>query len=109
MTNNPTAALTCVIEQVCIDGEWPGGISDGLVTPCQFCGDVPKFDYGVTDEFWNEVVTDNLKRGVICLPCFDVICAAIGADLAENLIQIQFTGHGKTIVLRPESVYYYEK
>jgi hypothetical protein len=84
---------------------WPGGISNGLVTPCGICGVVPKFDYNVTDEFWNEVAPAALKCFVICLPCLDRLAG--GLPLGEHLLSVQFTGAGKTIVLTPTKVYTY--
>lgn len=87
--------------------QWPDAICDGLSLPCQLCGLIPDFDYRVTDWLWREVVTDNLKRGVICLPCLDVIATASGLNVNNHLEEVQFTGRGKTVVLKPTAVYYY--
>lgn len=79
---------------------WPAAVSDGLALPCADCGAVPRFDYHVTDEFWALHVPEKPARlGVICLPCLDCRCDGIG--LAEALTEIQWTGTGHTVVLKP--------
>lgn len=79
---------------------WPGGISDGLTLPCSDCGEHPRFDYHVTDEFWRRHVPNKPERlSVVCLPCLDRRCGGVG--LAEALEQIQWTGTKHTVVLRP--------
>lgn len=79
---------------------WPEGISDGLVLPCVDCGQVPRFDYRVTDTFWSRHVSGQARRSVICLPCLDARCDGVG--LADALLEIQWTGTGHTVVCRPE-------
>jgi hypothetical protein len=85
---------------------WPEAVSDGLALPCSDCGTVPRFDYRVTDQFWrNWVAGDPAYRGVLCLPCLDARCG--GRGLSEALMQIQWTGTGHTVVLRPSFVHRY--
>ena len=79
---------------------WPEAVSDGLTLACVDCGGVPRFDYGVTDEFWALHVPEKPARlGVICLPCLDRRCN--GAGLADALTEIQWTGTKHTVVLKP--------
>ena len=78
---------------------WPEGISDGLCSPCLDCGEVPRFDYHVEDSFWRLMVPRDKRADVICLPCLDKRCRGIG--LAEALAEIQWTGTGHTVVLKP--------
>lgn len=86
--------------------DWPLAISDGLTLACADCGEVPRFDYSVTPEFWRLHVPDKPDRlGVVCLPCLDDRCG--GEGLAEALIEVQWTGTGHTVVLRPERRYTY--
>lgn len=86
---------------------WPPGISDGLSLRCPDCGTVPRFDYVVTDEFWERWVPDKPDRlGVVCLPCLDRRCG--GEGLAEALVFVQWTGTGHTVVLEPSRVHHYE-
>lgn len=86
--------------------DWPGGVSDGLSLPCADCGQHPRFDYHVADEFWRQHVLDGARLGVVCLPCLDLRCG--GAGLAEALEQIQWTGTGHTVVLAPTLRYVYD-
>ncbi len=86
---------------------WPEGISDGLTLPCSICGLVPKFDYTVTDLFWNKVVPKKWSTSVICLGCLDKL--SYGYDLGSVLIKVQFTGIGRTIVLKPKEIFYYQR
>lgn len=76
---------------------WPGGISDGLTLSCADCGSRPRFDYRVTDDFWDR---HGNGPGVLCLPCLDGRCGGVG--LAEAIEEVQWTGAGHTVVLRPE-------
>lgn len=78
---------------------WPVAISDGLTLPCGNCGEIPKFDYHVTDEYWAQVVGEEDRLGVICLPCLAERCD--GIDLAAHLEFVQFVGPGVTIELKP--------
>lgn len=82
--------------------DWPGGISDGLTLPCGECAVVPAFDYNVDDEVWNLVAPEVHRLSVICLPCLDRLVHDKGIDISLHLKQVQFTGVGKTVVLRPE-------
>jgi hypothetical protein len=93
------------MKRIEITDEWPDAICDGLSLPCQLCNSIPKFDYRVTDACWNAIVSDRLSRGVICLPCLDVIATVTKQEI--ELVEVQFTGHGRTIVLKPEVVYSY--
>jgi hypothetical protein len=86
---------------------WPEAVSDGLTLPCGDCGIVPRFDYRVDDDFWEKWVSDQNRRGVICLPCLDKRCG--GAGLAEALLEIQWTGTGHTVVCESvQAVEYHE-
>lgn len=78
---------------------WPEGISNGLTLPCSDCGQNPRFDYHVADEFWNLWVRDRARLGVVCLPCLDKRCG--GRGLAEALEEVQWTGTNHTVVLKP--------
>lgn len=84
--------------------EWPAAVSDGLTLGCQRCGIIPKFDYRISDEIWRKLVPENEQLGVICLPCLDNIAAATGIDFADALEEVQFTGFGQTIILRPTRI-----
>lgn len=86
---------------------WPPAVSDGLTIPCADCGEIPKFDYRVADEFWNEWVEPPGKTGVVCLPCLDNRCKGVG--LADALQEVQFTGTGVTVILKPESAWIYDR
>ena len=88
---------------------WPPGVSDGLTLPCALCGLHPKFDFRVTDECWQAVVRNAKYRlGVVCLPCFDRLAMERRLDVSRALIEVQFTGIGKTVVLKPEWTHRYE-
>lgn len=87
--------------------EWPEGISDGLTLPCGMCGLVPHFDYSVTEEMWGKVVPPDLRLGVVCLPCLDRCATEEGVDVGQELLEVQFTGAGKTVVLWPTRIVYY--
>jgi len=96
------------VEVIEIKGDWPYGISDGLVSPCSICGkrDI-KFDYLVDDEFWDTVVRKDLRNTVICLDCLDKIAKSQGKTIGEHIKFIQFTGERETIVLKPVKIYRY--
>lgn len=76
--------------------DWPDAVSDGLSIPCEDCGQIPRFDYRVTDEFWAKY---GRTTGVVCLPCLDIRCN--GEDLADALLEVQWTGTKHTVVLEP--------
>lgn len=95
---------TIIIED---DDKWPEGISDGLTLPCGLCGRIPIFDYIVTDDLWKHAVPIQYRRGIVCLECLSGLCSS--GVLVSNLIQIQLTVSGATVVLKPESVYFYNK
>lgn len=80
--------------------EWPVAVSDGLSIPCHDCGEIPRFDYNVTDEFWNRWVTGRQRYGAVCLPCLDKRCEGVGLAAALNFVQ--FKGTGVTVELLPE-------
>jgi hypothetical protein len=86
--------------------DWPEAVSDGLTLPCSDCREVPRFDYRVTDAFWREWVPDAGRLGVVCLPCLDRRCGGVG--LADALQEVQWTGTGHTVVLRPSLRHEYE-
>lgn len=84
--------------------DWPPAVSDGLALPCSDCGHLPRFDYHVTEAFWQKWAgADQLN--VICLPCMDKRSG--GEGLGEALQEVQWTGSGHTVVLRPERRYQY--
>lgn len=83
---------------------WPGGVSDGLTLPCGACGELPRFDYQVSDHLWRSVVPEGLQAGVVCLPCLGELA---GPTLAEHLREVQYTGRSFTVVLRPTLVHRY--
>ncbi len=88
---------------------WPPSISDGLTLPCALCNFLPKFDYHFTEECWQSVVgSAEYRRGVVCLPCFDRMATDKGIDMSEALVEIQFTGIGKTIILKPLWTHHYK-
>lgn len=91
------------------DDPWPGAVSDGLTLRCKVCRCIPRFDYVVSDELWNTVVRPIWRTGAICLPCLDKIATAAGHDISRDLIQVQFTGIGKTVVLIPAMTFIYEE
>ncbi len=88
---------------------WPGGISDGLILPCAVCHQSVKFDYAVSDECWDSVVPKDTRRGVICLPCLDILAEQQGIDISKFIQDLQFTGVGKTIVFTPTIGYKWDK
>jgi hypothetical protein len=75
---------------------WPAAVSDGLSLPCSDCGRLPRWDYHVTEDFWRRWGDG---PNVLCLPCLDKRCG--GDGLAEALEEVQWTGPGHTVVLRP--------
>lgn len=87
---------------------WMPAISDGLTLPCSICDRIPPFDYSVDSKFWNLIVDDAYKRGVICLPCLDKLAFDKGHDISTHLESVQFTGIGKTIELLPSRIFQYE-
>ena len=99
------------MERLAVEGaeQWPEGVSDGLSLPCVLCDRVPRFDYRVEDEFWRDVVPDPLRQEVMCLPCLDRTAEVRDMDVSEALIEVQFTGVGKTVVLRPDRVVTYDR
>lgn len=78
---------------------WPDAVSDGLSLPCHDCGELPRFDYRVHDDFWRQCVPGPERTSVVCLPCLDRRCGGVG--LADALEEVQWTGTGHTVVLRP--------
>lgn len=53
-------------------------------------------------------VAAELRPGVVCLPCFDRLATAKGVDISTALLDVQWTGIGKTVVLAPTQLYRYE-
>jgi len=90
-------------------GNWIAGVSNGLLLTCRICKKLPKFDYKVDDAFWKKVVEKKDRTWVICLPCLDKLASNKGLDVAKHLIDIQYTGIGKTIELMPTKIYYYKE
>lgn len=87
---------------------WPSGISDGLTLPCGICKQIPNFDTIIDDVIWKEVAPEEHCLSVICLPCFDKLAEEKGISIAHKIIEVQFTGIGKTVCLNPTQVYEYE-
>lgn len=85
--------------------EWPEGISDGLNLSCYDCGQKVTFDFTVDDEFWREVVPQQQRRNVSCLPCLDSRADELGLDIGPAIRRVQFTGIGVTVVLTPDSIH----
>lgn len=92
-------------EVIIVTDKWPEGVSDGLTLPCVDCHKIPEFDYIVLEEFWRKWVKGPQKTSVVCLPCLDIRCDGVG--LAESLMEVQWTGTGHTVVLKPEKRYEY--
>lgn len=88
--------------------EWPDAVSDGLTLRCACCGRVPRFDYRIRDAEWEATVPEFYRRGVVCLPCLDCLATARGVDVSGAIEEVQFTGIGKTVVLRPVLVHRYQ-
>ncbi len=87
---------------------WICGVSDGLTLPCAVCGQGNiKFDYNVTDELWNKVVPKEIKRDVICLPCFSIMVNEKGIKIGEGMVSLQYTGVGETIEFIPCNIFNY--
>lgn len=89
------------------DGDpWPSAVSDGLSLPCADCGQIPRFDYRVSGDFWRRWVPDKPDRlGVVCLPCLDKRCG--GKGLAEAIEAICWVGTGHTVELKPSRIHFY--
>lgn len=79
--------------------QWPDAVSDGLTLACGDCGSHPRFDYTVTDEFWQQHVRGDQRLGVVCLPCLDRRCGGVG--LVDALQEVQWTGTRHTVVFAP--------
>jgi hypothetical protein len=92
-------AQTATIERIGPGDEWPQAVSDGLSLACSDCGQVPRFDYHVSEDFWRRWVPGPDHLGVVCLACLDKRCRGVG--LAEALEQVDWTGTGHTIRLAP--------
>lgn len=91
-----------------IGDKWPTAISDGTGVPCSDCGEWPRFDYTVADDFWRQWVPDTPARlSVVCLPCLDRRCRGVG--LAAALVRIQWTGTRHTVELLPARRFEYQR
>lgn len=86
---------------------WPESVSDGLSLSCSDCGEVPRFDYHVTDDFWQRWVPYEARLGVVCLPCLDT--RSDGEGLAAAIERIDWIGTGHTVCLTPELRYEYAR
>lgn len=95
------------MKRVIVKDKWPEAISDGLTLSCSICGCKVMYDYHVDDDFWTKVVPEHCRRSVLCLACLDKLATDMDLDITKHLQEIQFTGIGKTIVLKPEKVFYY--
>lgn len=89
-------------EQVQIEDEWPGGVSDGLVLPCGACGDTLMLDYTVSDETW-ALVDSVFRLGVLCLDCLGEM---VGRNTVVSSLEcIQVIGATCTAYAVVEKVY----
>jgi hypothetical protein len=70
--------------------------ADALVNPCALCGCAIHFDYTVTDEFWNQHAPREHQRGVLCLPCLDLVSGGIPPG---TLLHVYYSGRAPTIPL----------
>lgn len=96
------------MNQVDMIDEWVAGVPDSLTLKCGVCGQVPRFDYHVNSDVWNELISEEMKRGVVCLPCFNKMAKNKGINLANCLVDIHFCdGLGETIHLVPVCSYTY--
>ena len=79
------------------------GVSDGLASSCQSCGETPSFDWHVTDEMWLVVMEPypEWSLGVICLPCFDKMANARLTTWMYALKELHFIGGKETCVSFP--------
>lgn len=96
--------MTHLIEVGGSSGEWPQGISDGLILACGDCGEVPAIDYGVEDSVWRELAPPEHRYGVICLPCLIV---RGGRDVLAAVKSVNYTMPGTTLVLAPTLLVHY--
>jgi len=87
---------------------WPEGVSDGLRLPCSLCDQRPYFDYTVTDEVWKKVTPKEYRLGVLCLSCFDLLAHRQEVNIAQDILQVQFTGIGKTVCFSPTFIHQYD-
>jgi hypothetical protein len=72
---------------------------DGLVSHCEVCKKHPvKFDYGITDDLWNEVVPEELQPYVICLDCFEDMSDGIPK---KDWLILYYTGKAGTVAFIP--------
>ena len=85
------------------DDPWPEAVSDGLTLPCGVCGTVPVIDYHIPDNIWKKIVPKKLKLGVICLNCL----VNMDPDVVSSIENIFVCGGGRTILLKPETLYDY--
>lgn len=78
--------------------------TDGLALKCGGCGNPVAFGYQVSDEFWRAHAPDDLRLGVLCLPCLDEFAGGIPP---EELGVVYYSGKLGTIPLvkatRPDS------
>lgn len=102
-------SATEAVEIVGPGNEWPEAVSDGLTLTCSFCGCQPRFDYRVSEDLWHSLVPDAYRRGVVCLPCLDRLAAERGVTIGLELLEVQFTGEGHTIIMRPTRVIDYRQ
>lgn len=75
--------------------EWPEGISNGLSSPCAFCGTVPLIDYQVDDATWERLVAPHTRQDVVCLDCLvsmdlDVVSAVRSLQVATPRVTAVF-------------------
>jgi hypothetical protein len=97
-----------MIEHIIITDKWPEAISDGLTLSCPYCGLIPHIDYRVDDVFWKKVVPKEYRTGVVCLSCLDRIASEVGEDISYHLIETQFTGLNKTLIMKLIKTYHYD-
>lgn len=94
-----------MIEKTLTRDSWEGGIPDSLTLPCRKCGSIPSFDYIIDDDMWQQVVSKEDRRNVICLPCLDKMAMIQNIDISHSLQRVFFMGTHKTIKLIPTIIY----
>lgn len=57
---------------------------------CKVCGRPDKFDFGVSDDDWSQVVPLPYRHLVVCLACFDLFAMVAGHQYA--LTRLCFVG-----------------
>lgn len=80
---------------------WPEGISDGLSSPCAFCGRVPLVDYQVDDATWKRLIAPHTRQDVVCLDCL----VSMDLDAVAAVSSLQVATPRVTAVFKDPDVY----